>query len=141
MAPGDADGVSPMNGSPGGSAGGSTSSDLVAALEKTTSTWSAATAGDMSAAQLEIDSGTSVMAIGGWSGSDPSPTLAQFEKYVAEGKIHYFIAGGQSGQGGAGGPQGGGDVASQITSWVESHFTATTIGGQTVYDLTSSASG
>ena len=141
MAPGDANGTSPMNGSPGGSAGGSTSSDLVAALEKTMSTWSAATAGDMSAAQLEIDSGTSVMAIGGWSGSDPSPTLAQFEKYVAEGKIHYFIAGGQSGQGGAGGPQGGGDVASQITSWVESHFTATTIGGQTVYDLTSSASG
>jgi hypothetical protein len=27
-------------------------------------------------------------------------------------------------------------VSSQITSWVESHYTATTIGGTTVYDLT-----
>ncbi len=26
--------------------------------------------------------------------------------------------------------------ASQITSWVESHFTSETIGGVTVYDLT-----
>ena len=33
------------------------------------------------------------MAIGGFSGTDNSPTLAQFEKDVAEGKIHYFIAG------------------------------------------------
>ena len=34
------------------------------------------------------------MAIGGFNGTDPAPTLAQFEKYVAEGKIHYFIASG-----------------------------------------------
>ena len=33
------------------------------------------------------------MAIGGFNGSDPSPTLAQFKQYVADGEIHYFIAG------------------------------------------------
>ncbi len=33
--------------------------------------------------------------------------------------------------------RGSGDDASQITSWVESHFTSETVGGVTVYDLTS----
>ena len=46
------------------------------------------------------------MAIGGFNGSDPSPTLAQFQQYVAEGKIHYFIGGG--GFGGRDGGQPGG---------------------------------
>ena len=44
-----------------------------------------------------------VMAIGGFNGSDPSPTLAQFQQYVADGKVHYFIGGG-----GFGGLQNGG---------------------------------
>jgi hypothetical protein len=74
------------------------------------------------------------MAIGGFTGSDDSPTLAQFEADVKAGEIHYFIGGGGFGCGG--GPGGGGGTASQITSWVESHYTATTVGGQTVYDLT-----
>ena len=29
-----------------------------------------------------------MMPIGGFNGSDPSPTLEQFQQYVAEGKIH-----------------------------------------------------
>ena len=70
------------------------------------------------AAELELSTGASVMAIGGFSGSDPSPTLAQFQAYVKAGLIHYFIAGG--GMGGGGGAGSG--TASQITSWV----TATT---------------
>ena len=57
-----------------------------------------------SAASLELASGgKAVMAIGGWSGSDPAPTLAQFEAYVAAGQIHYFIASGGGGGGGQGG--------------------------------------
>jgi hypothetical protein len=39
--------------------------------------------------------------------------------------------------GGVGGGFGGGGVGSEITAWVQSHYTATAIGGQTVYDLTS----
>jgi hypothetical protein len=67
-------------------------------------TWSAATSSAESAASLELSSGKSVMAIGGFSGRDPSTTLARFERLVSEGKIHYYVAGGGSpGPGGAGG--------------------------------------
>jgi hypothetical protein len=75
--------------------------------------------------------GKAVMAIGGWSGSDPTPTLAQFKAYVAAGEIRYFIVGGAGG-----GPGGGAGSSSEITNWVTSNFTATSVGGQTVYDLT-----
>ena len=74
------------------------------------------------------------MAIGGFSGTDATPTLAQFEKYVAAGNIHYFVSGGGFGGGGRGGGTG-----TQITTWVEAHYTATTVGGSTVYDLTAKA--
>ncbi|HEY3843087.1 MAG TPA: glycosyltransferase family 39 protein [Acidimicrobiales bacterium] len=99
-------------------------------------TWVAATVNSNSAAGYQLASDDPVMAIGGFNGTDPAPSLAQFEQYVAEGKIHYFISGG--GAGGLG--QGTGDVAATITSWVESHFTAQTVGGTTIYDLTSPTS-
>jgi 4-amino-4-deoxy-L-arabinose transferase-like glycosyltransferase len=57
-------------------------------------TWVAATVNSNSAAGYQLASDDPVMAIGGFNGTDPTPSLAQFEKYVAEGKIHYFIAGG-----------------------------------------------
>lgn len=116
----------------GGGQGVAASSELTTLLAATTSRWSAAVVGDQSAAELELSSETAVMAMGGWSGSDPAPTLAQFEQYAISGQVRYFIAGG----GAAGGGQGTGTVA-QITAWVASHFTATTVGTQTVYDLTS----
>ncbi len=75
------------------------------------------------------------MAIGGFNGTDPAPTLAQFERDVAEGKVHYFIAGG-AGPGAGPGTGSSGDSASRITTWVESHFHATTVDGVTLYDLT-----
>ena len=101
-------------------------------------TWAAATVSANSAAGYQLSSGEPVMAIGGFNGTDPAPTLAQFEKYVAEGKIHYFIAGGRGG--GFGGAGGSSNDASQIASWVESHYTAETVGGATVYDLASGGS-
>jgi 4-amino-4-deoxy-L-arabinose transferase-like glycosyltransferase len=107
-------------------------------------TWAAATVNSNNAAGYQLASGEPVMAIGGFNGTDPAPTLAQFEQYVAEGKIHYFIAGsgGFGGGGGVGGGRGAStsDEASQITSWVESHFTSETLGGVTVYNLASGAS-
>ena len=75
------------------------------------------------------------MAIGGFNGSDPSPTLAQFQQYVADGKIHYFVGGG-------GFRANGGSSASQeIAAWVAENFTAQTVDGVTVYDLTSGRQG
>ena len=56
--------------------------------------WSAATNGSQSAAALEIASGTSVMAVGGWSG-DPVPTLQQFVDDVHAGKISYYVEAGR----------------------------------------------
>jgi 4-amino-4-deoxy-L-arabinose transferase-like glycosyltransferase len=114
-----------------GGGAGSTSATFIAALERTTTRWAAAVDGSNSAASLELSAdGKAVMAIGGFTGSDPAPTLAQFEAYVAAGDITYYIAGGQGG-----GPGGGGGVASQITSWVEAHYKSTTVGGETVYVL------
>jgi hypothetical protein len=74
------------------------------------------------------------MAMGGFNGTAASPTLAQFEKYVADGRIHYFIGGGS---GGMRGRQGASSTqASQIAAWVSDHFSAQTVDGVTVYDLT-----
>lgn len=53
---------------------------------------------------------------------------------MKDGKITSFIAGGQGG--GAGGQGNSTSSGSAITAWVEAKYTATTIGGTTVYDLT-----
>ncbi|MCU1391610.1 MAG: glycosyl transferase [Ilumatobacteraceae bacterium] len=133
----------------GGGAGGllnaSTPSAALTTLLETNSgdyTWVAAAVGANSAAGYQLATNDPVMAIGGFNGSDPWPTLAVFEQYVANGRIHYFIAGGGQGGGGQGGVNGSSttNVSSEITSWVESHYTATTVGGVTVYDLTVVAS-
>ncbi|MGI5436415.1 glycosyltransferase family 39 protein [Streptomyces shenzhenensis] len=100
-------------------------------------TWVAASIGSQNAASYQLATGEPVMAIGGFNGTDPSPTLAQFKQYVADGKIHYFIAGGGMG-GGMGGSDSG--TASQITSWVESNFKKVTVGSATFYDLTQRSS-
>ena len=113
--------------------GASVSAELLAALQANASdyTWVAATTGAQSAASYQLASGHPVMALGGFNGSDPSPTLAQFQEWVAQGKVHYFIGGGNFG-----GQNGGSRAASEIASWVQQNYTATTIGNTTVYDLT-----
>ncbi|QNS05168.1 ArnT family glycosyltransferase [Streptomyces xanthii] len=92
-------------------------------------TWAAAAVGSQNQASYQLATGVPVMAVGGFNGTDPSPTLAQFKKYVAEGKIHYFIGGGM------GGGMGGVGSSSAITSWVEQHFEKVTAGTATFYDL------
>jgi hypothetical protein len=94
-------------------------------------TWAAATVGSESAAPLQLATGQPVLAIGGFNGTDPTPTLAQFERLVSEHKIHYFVGQNRSSFG------GGSGAATDIASWVEAHFTAQTVDGVTVYDLAS----
>lgn len=121
------------NGGLGGLLDSSTpSAELVAALKTGASSyrWAAATIGSNNAAGLQLASDLPVMSIGGFNGTDPTPTLAEFQEMVAAGEVHYFIAGG-----GMGGPGGGSSTSSAITAWVESTFTATMIGGMVVYDL------
>ncbi|HEY8721834.1 glycosyltransferase family 39 protein [Pengzhenrongella sp.] len=98
-------------------------------------TWVAATVGATSAAGYQLATEKSVMPIGGFTGGDPSPTLARFKADVAAGEIHYFIGGGQGG--GRGGSSG---TSSAIAAWVTATFTAQTVDGVTIYDLTQPAS-
>ncbi|WP_027931709.1 ArnT family glycosyltransferase [Amycolatopsis thermoflava] len=107
----------------------SSSAELATLLSQTTTKWAAAVSGSQQAASLELATGKAVIAIGGWDGSDASPTLEQFQAYVAAGEIKYYIADGQ-------GMRGSGETSSsEIQAWVEANFTATTIGGTTVYVL------
>lgn len=135
---------------PGGDTGvgglleGSTATDDVTALlleDADSYTWVAATVGANSAAGFQLATERSVMPIGGFNGSDPSPTLAQFQQWVADGEVHWFVSGGGGlggGMGGMGGPAGaGGDTGttSEISAWVEATFDAVTVDGVTLYDL------
>ncbi len=124
--------------STGGLLDGSTSSAALTTLLTTDAssyTWVAAAIGSNSAAGYQLATQEPVMPIGGFNGSDPSPTLTQFQQWVNDGKIHYFIASGGGGFGG-GGPNAGGSTSSDISTWVEANFTAKTVDGVTVYDLT-----
>jgi hypothetical protein len=53
--------------------------------------WVAATVGSEAAAPLELATGDAVVAIGGFNGTDPWPTLAGFEALVAKHEIHYYV--------------------------------------------------
>jgi 4-amino-4-deoxy-L-arabinose transferase-like glycosyltransferase len=133
-------GQAPTGGGMGGLLDASTpGTEVVAALSADAGsyTWVAAAVGSQNAAGLQLATELPVMAIGGFNGSDPSPTLAQFRAYVEAGQIHYFAAGGGGGgRAGAGGPGGGLGGGSGIATWVQANFTAVTIGGSTFYDLT-----
>jgi 4-amino-4-deoxy-L-arabinose transferase-like glycosyltransferase len=116
-------------------------SQLVAMLAKGAKrySWVAAAVGANEAAGYQLATGDPVMAIGGFNGTDPYPTLTQFEQLVREGKIHYFIVSGGGATGAAGGPGAGSTSASSaIESWVTSHFRSTTVDGVTLYDLSTS---
>jgi 4-amino-4-deoxy-L-arabinose transferase-like glycosyltransferase len=138
-------------GGPGGGAGGllngsSPTTALTSLLKERSAdyTWVAAAVGSNTAAGYQLAASAPVMAIGGFNGTDPSPTLAEFQHDVAEGKIHYFISGG-GGFGGANGPSAAvgatAGSASGISTWVTSHFTPQTVGGVTIYDLTQAPAG
>ena len=101
-------------------------------------TWVAATTGANTASGYQLAAEQPVMAIGGFNGTDPTPTLAQFKRYVAEGKIHYYLGGGGFG-GGPGGGSSSASTSSAIATWVAAHYTAKTVDGVTLYDLTAPA--
>jgi 4-amino-4-deoxy-L-arabinose transferase-like glycosyltransferase len=112
------------------------SSELITLLQQGAKgyTWAAASVTANGAAPLQIASGEPIMAIGGFNGTDPTPSLAEFKELVAQGKIHYFIGGGGGGFGG-----GRNGTSSEIATWVAQNFQAQTVGNTTVYDLTTSS--
>ncbi len=126
----DASGLGGTGGLLGGAEPGA---ELTAYLSSDSSnyTWAAATTGASSAARYQLATGDPVMAIGGFNGTDPAPSLAQFQQYVADGKIHFYVAGDTA--------RAGTGAAAQISSWVEENFTSTTVDGTVVYDLSTGA--
>ncbi|MEV7024630.1 glycosyltransferase family 39 protein [Kitasatospora sp. NPDC093558] len=145
----DPEGAGGPGGAMGGLLGGTKVSAEAAALLKQDAghyTWAAATTGSQNAASYQLATGKPVMALGGFNGTDPSLSLADFQQYVQEGKIHWFIGGGSHrGFGGATGDGPGDDggqqnESAQIEAWVTGHFTAKTVGGATLYDLTATPS-
>lgn len=133
--PGGAPGA-PPGGGQGGPGGGASflggggisgvSDELVDLLQATDTRWAAAAQTANGAAPLQLASGEPVLAIGGFNGTDDFPTLAQFQEWVADGQIGYYVAG--TGHGGG--------RNSAIDDWVSESFTPQTVGGTTVYDLT-----
>ncbi|WP_138758707.1 ArnT family glycosyltransferase [Modestobacter altitudinis] len=128
----------------GGGAGGmgglldaaDASAEVVAVLEEDADsyTWVAAAVGSNNAAGYQLATGDPVMALGGFNGSDPSPTLAQFQELVAAGEVHWFIGGGLGMS-----SDGGSSVSAEIAAWVAESYTAQTVDGVTLYDLSGAA--
>ena len=139
-APGAQTGTAPtrVRGGFGGGGTGSLlgSSTVGAALEKllkadaSSYKWVAAAIGSNTAAGYQLAAQEAVMPIGGFNGSDPSPTLAEFKADVTKGYIHYFIGGS------VGASNGGSNISSQISTWVAARYAAEAVGGVTIYDLT-----
>ncbi|MEZ2390417.1 glycosyltransferase family 39 protein [bacterium RCC_150] len=110
-------------GGPGGE--GTADASLTALLSSTTTKWSAIVSGATQAASLELATDTNVIALGGWNGGDPYPTLAEFQDMVSKGQIGYYVEGGMGGRGGN----------SEVAAWVQANFQAQTVGSSTVYKL------
>ncbi|GAA1604135.1 glycosyltransferase family 39 protein [Kribbella hippodromi] len=86
-------------------------------------TWAAAAVSAHTAAPLELATGRPVIAIGGFNGTNPTPTLTDFQHLIASNQIRYFID--------------GVSLPNAIATWVRTTYQPTTISGTTVYDLTS----
>ncbi len=99
--------------------------------------WTAAVVGSSNAAGYQLAAGAPVMAVGGFNGTDPAPTLADFKDDVAAKQIHYFLRGRSMFGGGPGGRGGSGSrEAADISTWVEANYTSETVDGVVLYDLT-----
>jgi 4-amino-4-deoxy-L-arabinose transferase-like glycosyltransferase len=123
-------------GGPGGTAGSADSSALNDYLvaNRGTATWIVAADGSMTAGSIELATGLPVMAMGGFTGSDPAPTLDQMKSYIASGKLRFVLAGGSGGFGGMGGN-------SEVNSWVTSTCKLVTVSGSSssLYDCAGAA--
>ena len=110
-------------------------SELTAALSRDADefTWAAAVVGSSNAAGYQLAAGHPVMAVGGFNGTDPAPTPAQFQSDVAQGRIHWFIDSTMLGR--MFGSRSGSDAAEQIQRWVAANFAPRQIDGVTVYEL------
>jgi 4-amino-4-deoxy-L-arabinose transferase-like glycosyltransferase len=92
--------------------------------------WAAATYSAQNAARYQLESGRPVIPLGGWLGTDPAPTLEQFQGLVAQHRVGYFIWQQDLLE--------RGELSAEtrgITDWVRSNFTEQVVDGVRLYDL------
>ena len=99
-------------------------------------TWAAATLGSSTAASYQLSTRLPMLALGGYNGTDPAPTLAQFRSTVAAHQVHYLITDVVRQDRGRLGPAGD---RTAIVRWVRQHFRPRTVDGVRLYDLSGGA--
>ncbi len=104
-------------------------------------TWLAAVGSANQAGPLQLASGVPVMAMGGFMGSDPAPTLEQLRAYVRDGTLRYVLLGEGRGGGPGGffGGDGRGSVAGERWDWVTSSCAPVEGLGVTLFDCRGAA--
>lgn len=102
--------------------------------------WAAAVVGSSNAAGYQLATRAPVMAVGGFNGTDPAPTLDEFQRLVDDGAIHYFIRSRIMAGGFGGHTPSGSQAATEIAEWVQAHYNPVTVDDVTIYDLTHRAS-
>lgn len=132
---GTAGGAAGGLGGPGDQAVSSALTDYLVA-NRGTASWIVAVTSANQAGSIELTTRQPVMAMGGFTGSDPAPTLAEFQALVASGQLRFVIVGGQGG-----GPGGNSSDASARTSWIEANCSAVTSVSSSLYDCASAAAG
>ena len=141
-------GVTPGGGPGGGPGGfpgdaGGTDQALVDYLvaNRGTAAWLVAVSSASQAGPLQLASGVPVMAMGGFMGSDPAPTLAELKADVAGGRLRFVLLGGRgAGPGGFFGGDGQGNVAGERNAWVQAACSpVTAVGGGALYDCAGAA--
>lgn len=105
--------------------------ELIDTLARTSGcTWPAASYASQTAARLQLESGRPVMPLGGFAGSDPSPTLEEFKNEVEAGNICYLVQ-----QEAFLEVQATESASTAISAWVEDNFQSEQLGNTTVYRL------
>jgi hypothetical protein len=102
------------------------------AANRGNATWIVAVATADEAGSIELATGLPVMAMGGFSGTDPAPTLAQLQSMVASGQIRFVLVGGRG---------GGNSTVSAIDAWVQANGTPVSSVSWNLYDLSGVAGG
>ncbi|WP_433563046.1 glycosyltransferase family 39 protein [Nocardia sp. CA-151230] len=74
-----------------GQRGGVADPQITDLIEGSDTRWAAAAIGAQDVSSLELSTGKALLAVGGFSGRDDSPTLAQFQQYVADHQIGYLL--------------------------------------------------
>jgi len=125
----------------GGLAGGLGGGDAVSSAltdylvaNRGSATWIVAVTSANQAGSIELATGLPVVAMGGFTGSDPAPTLPQLQSMVASGQLRFVIIGGRGG-----GPGGGNSTLSAIDAWVQANGTPVSSVSSNLYDLAGAA--